>query len=170
MLRSLLISIVSVLGLSVSFSIAEAQNAPQSIPAQCLNMDLTPYSDQEGLDIHSGGVIHHFNVEVASTPEQREQGLMCRSGLKDDYGMLFEYGEAAERTFWMEDTIVGLDILYIAPDGHIVSIQPHAKALDRTPLPSNGAASAVLEINDGLSTRLGLKAGDSVDHPFFHKP
>ncbi len=141
-----------------------------SVPAECLAMDLSPYSQPESLDIKAGKKIAHFNVEIAAGYEQREQGLMCRTGLKNDYGMLFEFDDSAERTFWMKDTVSALDIIYIAPSGRIVSIQKNAKVLDRTPLPSHGDASGVLEINAGLSDKLGLKAGDLVVHPFFHKP
>ncbi len=140
------------------------------IPAECLNINTSPYSASESLDIKAVKQIVHFHVEIANTPAQREQGLMCRSGLSDDYGMLFEFEDVRERMFWMKDTVAGLDIIYIAPDGRIVSIQKDAKPLDRTPLPSFGAASGVLEINAGLSDKLGLKAGDEVVHPFFHKP
>ncbi len=150
--------------------VAMSEPAQAGIPADCLNMDLTPYSNPETLDIKSTAKTAHFNVEIAATSGQREQGLMCRANLKDDYGMLFEFDDSTERTFWMKDTISGLDIIYIAADGRIVSIAKDAKPLDWTPLPSHGDATGVLEIKAGLSDKLGLKPGDSVVHPFFHKP
>ena len=111
-----------------------------------------------------------FKVEIADSFKEREQGLMCRTGLKDDYGMLFEFPNVAERAFWMKNTVSALDIIYIGADGRIVSIQKNARPLDTTPLPSHGPASGVLEIRAGLSDKLGLKPGDRVEHPFFHKP
>ncbi len=132
-------------------------------------MNLAPYSAPQGVDIAlSAQKTAHFNVEIADNDATREQGLMCRPSLAENQGMLFEFQNVAERTFWMENTLIGLDIIYIAPDGRIVSIQKNAKPLDRTPLPSNGAASGVLEIAAGESDKLGLKPGDKIVHPFFH--
>lgn len=155
-----------------AFAMTQASISPsvKDMPAECLSMNLAPYSPQQPLDIKADTKTLHFKVEIAKTDNQREQGLMCRTGLSDDYGMLFEFGDSAERTFWMENTLSPLDIIYIAPNGRIVSIQKYAKPLDRTPLPSYGSASGVLEINAGLSDKLGLKPGDVVEHPFFHKP
>ena len=132
-------------------------------------MDMTPYSAPESLDVAlSTQKTAHFSVEIADNEATREQGLMCRTNLTDQQGMLFEFQDVADRTFWMKDTLLGLDIIYIAPDGRIISIAKNAKPLDRTPLPSNGVASGVLEVRAGLSDQLGLKPGDKVIHPFFH--
>ncbi len=157
-------------GTAIAMTQASQSPSISDMPAQCMTLNLSPYSTQQPLDIKAETHVLHFKVEIAKTDEQREQGLMCRTGLSDDYGMLFEFRDSAERTFWMENTLSPLDIIYIAPNGRIVSIQKYAKPLDRTPLPSYGSASGVLEINAGLSDKLGLKAGDVVDHPFFHKP
>jgi hypothetical protein len=155
-----------------AIAMTQASQSPSSgdMPAPCMTMNLKPYSAQQPLDIKASTKVLHFKVEIANTDAQREQGLMCRTGLSDDYGMLFEFGDSAERTFWMQNTVSPLDIIYIAPNGRIVSIQKEAKPLDETPLPSYGSASGVLEINAGLSDKLGLKPGDVVEHPFFHKP
>ena len=143
--------------------------AAQGIPPACLSIDITPYSSTQALDISlSSHETAHFEVEIADSDATREQGLMCRPALSENQGMLFEFQNIAERTFWMENTLIGLDIIYIAPDGRIVSIQKKARALDRTPLPSNGVASGVLEIAAGESEKLGLKPGDKIIHPFFH--
>ena len=172
--RGLGILAVALMCAAGATAVTMSEPAQAGIPADCLNMDLTPYSAPESLDIKTGAATAaktaHFNVEIAATSEQREQGLMCRANLKDDYGMLFEFGDSSERTFWMKDTISGLDIIYIGGDGRIVSIAKDAKPLDWTPLPSHGDATGVLEIKAGMSDKLGLKAGDSVVHPFFHKP
>lgn len=150
---------------------ATAQIPARGVPIECLRMNLSPYSALQGLDITaSSGKSAHFNVEIADTFATREQGLMCRSALKDDYGMLFEFQQADQQAFWMKDTLVGLDIIFIAPNGRIVSIQKNAKPLDRSPLPSYGEANAVLEVSAGTSDRLGFKPGDQVIHPFFPKP
>jgi len=146
-----------------------AQMPAAGVPAECLNMDLSPYSAPQNLDVAiSPQKTAHFSVEIADNEATREQGLMCRTKLADDQGMLFEFQDIDTRTFWMKDTLLGLDIIYIAPDGKIVSIAKNAKPLDRTPLPSNGVANGVLEVRAGLSDELGLKPGDQVIHPFFH--
>ena len=141
---------------------------PTAVPAECLTFDTTPFGALQGLDIT--GPTHapvHFDVEVASQPSQRGQGLMCRMKLPVRQGMLFEFPRAGQQIFWMHDTVLPLDILYIAPDGHIVSITRGARPLSDRKLPSHGVANGVLEINAGLADTYGLKAGDVVAHPFF---
>lgn len=163
------------LGCSSSGVAQDKVPAVPAVPAQCLNIDISPYTPPEKLavthaDPSGAKVTTPFSVEIANNEDTREQGLMCRPQLAADQGMLFEFQNVAERSFWMQNTLIGLDIIYIAPDGRIVSIQKNARPLDRTPLPSNGAANGVLEVQAGLSDKLGLKAGDVVIHPFFHKP
>ncbi|ESQ76231.1 DUF192 domain-containing protein [Asticcacaulis sp. AC402] len=136
-------------------------------PAECRSMNVTPYSPRESLEVDSGKGRRLFSVEIASNFATRAQGMMCRTQIADNEGMLFEFQDVQERAFWMNNTLISLDIIYIAPDGRIVSIQKNARPLDRTPLPSKGPASGVLEVRGGLSDQLGLKAGDRVIHPFF---
>jgi uncharacterized protein len=166
---AVLASIAIVLGI-VAGPANAAAGVSDPVASVCSTLNLTPYSKPETLSIRTARGTAHFKVEVADSFKEREQGLMCRSGLKDDYGMLFQFPNAADRAFWMKNTISALDIIYISVDGRIVSIQKNAKPLDTTPLPSNGPASGVLEIRAGLSDQLGLKPGDRVEHPFFHKP
>ena len=158
-----------VLGATYGSAVA-ATNVSDPVTSVCSTLNLTPYSQPETLSISNARGTTHFKVEIADSFKEREQGLMCRTGLKDDYGMLFQFQNVAERAFWMKNTVSALDIIYISPDGHSVSIQKNARPLDTTPLPSNGPASGVLEIRAGLSDKLGLKPGDRVEHPFFHKP
>ena len=167
MLKSFTVMTAAILMVLGASACAAQPSASVPVPAECFKMDLSPYSPPQGLDIAGGGKTVHFNVEIAANEDTREQGLMCRPTLADDQGMLFEFQDITERTFWMKDTLIGLDIIYIGPDGRIVSIQKAAKPLDRTPLPSHGAASGVLEVRAGLSDELGLKPGDKVIHAFF---
>ena len=141
---------------------------PKTVPAECLTINTTPFGGLESLLVT--GPTHapvHFDVEIASAPAQRGQGLMCRRKLPADQGMLFEFPRASEQIFWMHDTVLPLDILYIAPDGHVVSITKVAYPLSERKLPSHGRANGVLEINAGLVDKLGLKPGDQVVYPFF---
>src|SRR5215471_18474876 len=114
------------------------------------------------LAIHSATGIHRFTVEVAATPEQPERGLMFRRSLAGDRGMIFPYEPPQEVAFWMKNTLIPLDMVFIRADGRIARIAT-AKPLDETAVPSGEAAAAVLEIRGGRAAELGIKAGDKVD-------
>jgi len=108
-----------------------------------------------------------FDVEVALTPKQQIQGLMNRESMPEDAGMLFMFNKEAERGFWMKNTLIPLDIIFIKQDGRIHHIHSNAKPHDLTSIKSKGPVIAVLEINGGLSQELGIKVGDVIHHPFF---
>jgi uncharacterized membrane protein (UPF0127 family) len=111
------------------------------------------------LTIRTSSATHHFTVEVAATPEQQERGLMYRKSLAGDRGMIFPYDPPQDVDFWMQHTLIPLDIIFIRSDGTIVRIT-RAKALDLTPLPSGEPIAAVLEIRGGRAAELGIKEGD----------
>jgi uncharacterized membrane protein (UPF0127 family) len=113
------------------------------------------------LTIRSKNKVHHFTVEVAATPDQQERGLMFRRSLAGDRGMIFPYDPPQEVAFWMKNTLIPLDIVYIRSDGTIVRITK-AEAMDLTPLPSGEPVSAVLEIRSGRAAELGINEGDIV--------
>jgi uncharacterized membrane protein (UPF0127 family) len=98
-------------------------------------------------------------VEVAATPEQQERGLMFVKSLAGDRGMIFPYDPPRDVSFWMKNTLIPLDIVFIRSDGTIVRIT-HAKALDLSPLPSGEPVAAVLEIRGGRAAELGINEGD----------
>ncbi|HEV2531576.1 DUF192 domain-containing protein [Phenylobacterium sp.] len=109
-----------------------------------------------------------FMVEMADTDLKREYGLMCRKALAPDRGMLFDFGAATENVaFWMRNTLIGLDIIYIRPDGTILSIARQAPPLDENPIPAGGVIRAVLELPGGRAAQLGIQPGDRVDHRIF---
>ncbi len=108
-----------------------------------------------------------FSVELAITPQQMQKGLMHREHMDADAGMLFYFGGEAERGFFMRNTLIPLDMLFIRKDGTIHSIHENAVPLDDTTIFSQGPVSAVLEINGGLSQKLGLKPGQVARHTFF---
>ena len=111
------------------------------------------------LTIRSKSAVHRFTVEVAATPEQQERGLMFRKSLAGDRGMIFPYDPPQNVAFWMKNTLIPLDILFIRSDGTIVRIT-NAEAMDLTPLPSGEPIAAVLEIRGGRAAELGIKPGD----------
>ena len=111
------------------------------------------------LIIHSKNGNHHFTVEVAATLDQQERGLMFRKSIAGDRGMIFPYDPPQEVSFWMKNTLIPLDIVFIRSDGTIVRIT-HAKALDETALPAGEPIAAVLEIKAGRAAELGIQEGD----------
>ena len=116
------------------------------------------------LTIHSASGAHRFNVDVARTPAQQERGLMFVRSLAPNRGMIFPYDPPQQVAFWMKNTLIPLDIIFIGANGRIIRIAD-AKPLDETPLPSGEPAAVVLEIRGGRSAELGIKAGDKVDWP-----
>jgi uncharacterized membrane protein (UPF0127 family) len=120
-------------------------------------------SDTE-LTIHSATGDHRFTVEVVDTNETRAQGLMFRQELAPDAGMLFDFKEERPVSFWMMNTFIPLDMLFIKESGTIANIHVNARPHDRTGIPSDGPVTFVLEIAGGRSVELGIKAGDVVEH------
>ncbi len=106
-----------------------------------------------------------FRVELALTPEQRAQGLMYRESLDDDAGMLFIYDLERPVMMWMKNTLVPLDMLFLARDGEVLGMAEDAVPQSETIIPSNDPVKAVLELKAGTVARLGLKPGDTVLHP-----
>lgn len=121
----------------------------------------------EPLSIVTASGEHQFMVEIANDDAERARGLMYRPPLEDDRGMLFQFPTASEQSFWMKNTPSSLDIIYIDPQGRIVSIASHATPNSETPLPSNGAANGVLELRAGRAEEIGARPGDQVRHSFF---
>lgn len=117
--------------------------------------------------VTSDGKAHKFQVEIADTEPERQLGLMNRASMARDRGMLFKFEDEAPRSFWMRNTYIPLDIIYVASDGRIVSIAKMAQPLSDVSLPSDGPAKGVVEINGGLSDELNIRPGDRVRHPFF---
>jgi uncharacterized membrane protein (UPF0127 family) len=136
---------------------APAQNAPVENVAQ----DRLPQMGlrEVPLTITSKNEVHHFTVEVAASPEQQERGLMFRRSLAGDRGMIFPYDPPQEVAFWMKNTLIPLDIIFIRSDGTIVRITK-AEAMDLTPLPSGEPITGVLEIRSGRAAELGITEGD----------
>lgn len=118
--------------------------------------------DQVTLCIASGKKVHPFTVEVARSTQQQAQGLMFREELADDAGMIFPFPQPRPASFWMKNTIVSLDLLFIRKDGTIESIAQNAIPYSTDPMTSQGAVAAVLELRGGLTSELGIKAGDKV--------
>lgn len=116
------------------------------------------------IDTAAGGH-YSFQVELARTEAEQEQGLMNRTSLPANAGMLFLFNPPQPVNFWMKDTLIPLDMLFIAPDGRIIAIKERATPRSLTPIPSGGTVAAVLEVNGGIAQTLGVRKGDKVRLP-----
>jgi uncharacterized membrane protein (UPF0127 family) len=108
-----------------------------------------------------------FRVELASTPDEQARGLQERRSLAADAGMLFDFGRGSHVTMWMKDTYIPLDMFFIADDGRIIAIVERTEPLSLATIPSPGPVRAVLEVLAGTASRLGIRAGDRVEHAIF---
>jgi uncharacterized membrane protein (UPF0127 family) len=115
------------------------------------------------LTITSHGKKHPFTVEVARTPEEQAQGLMYRNALDPDRGMIFPMEPPRQASFWMKNTLIPLDMIFIRTDGTIANIAANTVPLSLQPVYSEGEIAAVLEIAGGRSAEVGIAAGDKVD-------
>ncbi len=112
--------------------------------------------------------MHIFAVELALTPEQQAQGLMYRKELPEGQGMLFDFKREQEATFWMKNTYVPLDMIFIRADGRIHRIAANTVPLSEALVSSGGPVRAVLEVVAGTAKKLGIAPGDRVAHPIFN--
>lgn len=108
-----------------------------------------------------------FTVEVVREEKDRNRGLMFRQEMAESAGMLFDYDPPQQISFWMKNTFIPLDIIFIGADGRILNIAEKTTPLSLERLPAAGKARGVLEINGGLSEKLGIKPGDKVRHTLF---
>lgn len=108
---------------------------------------------------------HPFAVEIATTAAQQEHGLMDRTSMAADHGMLFVFPDSQPRTFWMKNTLIPLDMLFFDANRHLVAIQANAQPCKADPCqlyPSNAPARYVLELNAGTAAKLGARKGDVI--------
>jgi uncharacterized membrane protein (UPF0127 family) len=108
-----------------------------------------------------------FLVEVATTDEAKDLGLMNRSELPDGQGMLFDFSPPQLVSMWMKNTLIPLDMIFIRPDGRILRIAQNTEPLSTFAIPSGGAVKGVLEVNGGTARKYGIAPGDRVEHPLF---
>jgi uncharacterized protein len=108
-----------------------------------------------------------FSVEVATTPEQMEQGLMFRKSLAPDAGMIFDFKTPQPAMMWMKNTLIPLDMLFVDAQGRIVNIHERAVPGSLETIGSGAPVRAVIELNGGTASRLGIKPGDRVLYPIF---
>ena len=117
------------------------------------------------LTITSGKRVHRFDVEVARTEAQQERGLMFRERLSPDGGMLFPMEPPRVASFWMRNTLIPLDMIFIRADGTIARIAENTVPYSLTPVTSDEPVAAVFEIAGGRAAQLGISADDRVSWP-----
>ena len=127
----------------------------------------TPARALDGLEVTTSSGFHHFEVEIAADEPSREKGLMFRKFMPADRGMLFEFDADMPLTFWMKDTVLSLDLIFVDSHGVVENVAANAEPMSESIIASAAPARAVLELNAGTAASIGLKPGDHVTHPFF---
>lgn len=132
-------------------------------PALADSADCAP----DRLDIRGDFGAAHFTVEIADDPIEQRRGLMFREHLAASQGMLFVYPWDGAPAFWMKNTLIPLDMLFITSEGVVQHVHPMAKPGDLTPISGGSGVRAVLEIKGGLAAAIGVAPGDEIRHPAF---
>jgi uncharacterized protein len=126
---------------------------------------LFPALQQAEVEVVTQSGSHRFNVWIAADDRSREQGLMRVRELPPDHGMIFVFERPQFLAFWMKDTYLSLDLVFIAPDGKVLNIARHARPFSLDPIESDGPATAVLEVLAGTALNIALEPGDQIVLP-----
>ena len=119
------------------------------------------------LEIVTRTGVHVFSVEMATTDEEKQTGLMYRKELPDGKGMLFDFSPEQQVSMWMKNTFISLDMIFIRADGRILRIAENTEPQSTAIISSGGLAKGVLEVIAGTAQKYGIAAGDRVAHPLF---
>ncbi len=109
-----------------------------------------------------GDTIRTIDIEIADDPSSRQQGLMYRSSMSDDRGMLFIFNNETRQSFWMKNTKMSLDILYVSAGREIIDVYKHTMPYSTSPIPSSAPAMYVVELAAGFCDRYGINKGDRI--------
>jgi uncharacterized membrane protein (UPF0127 family) len=121
------------------------------------------------LEIATKSGVQVFSVEMATTEEEKQTGLMHRKELPDGKGMLFDFSPEQQISMWMKNTYISLDMIFIRADGRILRIAENTEPLSTKIVSSGGLAKGVLEVIAGTAKKYGIQPGDRVAHPLFNK-
>ena len=124
-------------------------------------------ADVQSLEIVSKSGVHVFAVELATTEQERETGLMYRKELAEGRGMLFDFTPQQQVSMWMKNTFIPLDMIFIRTDGRILRIAENTEPQSEKIISSGGLAKGVLEVIGGTARKYGIEPGDKVAHPLF---
>jgi uncharacterized protein len=148
-----LLTLLAVISLSVHATLAQQAGEPMILPVdEAPLVALTEQGEQ------------HFTVEIAETPEEQARGLMFREEMNDDHGMLFAFPETRRTSFWMRNTPMPLDLVFIAEDGHVVSVE-QGEPFSLEPIGPDEPVRFVLEIKAGIAQDTGIEPGTRLSHP-----
>ena len=120
------------------------------------------------LEIVTRNGVQVFSVEMATTEQEKETGLMYRKELADGKGMLFDFSPEQQVSMWMKNTYISLDMIFIRSDGRILRIAENTEPLSTSIISSGGLAKGVLEVIAGTAKKYGIQPGDRVAHPLFN--
>jgi uncharacterized protein len=157
------------MGAIVILSLTMANCQSKKTATQTNNNDLTTEvkfkkdGELKFVDGKTDKLISKIDIEAALTPDQEQQGLMFRRSMADSLGMLFVFDVEEQQSFWMKNTYIPLDIIYVSSKKEIVSIAQNCKTLSEESIPSEGPAKYVVEVNAGYAVKQGLKKGDKID-------
>lgn len=159
MIRSATLAAIAVL-----FAACSPQQTAEATPAAISAEAVHPISGLKviPLTVSDGNTSHIFQVEVAATPGDQAKGLMFRTKMGPDEGMIFPRERVAQASFWMKNTPLSLDIIFIGTDGRISNIAANTVPYSLESVTSDGLASAVLELNAGRAAELGIAPGNTV--------
>ena len=121
------------------------------------------------LEIATKSGVQIFTVEIATTEEEKQTGLMNRKELGDGKGMLFDFSPEQQISMWMKNTYISLDMIFIRADGRILRIAENTEPLSTKIISSGGLARGVLEVPAGTAQKYGIAPGDRVAHPLFNR-
>lgn len=157
--------VVVALALGVAATAVLAKEWTPREPLNPLSAQTLPTSP---LVIAGGGASHRFTVELADDDKERGIGLMHRGQMAADHGMLFDFQTPRRVAFWMRNTFIPLDMLFLKSDGEVVSIIENVQPHSEDTVGPDRPVRAVLELNAGVVKKLGLKVGDKVQHAAFN--
>ncbi len=152
--------------IAIGLAACSTQAASDTAPANVVQEQAVhPVSGLEiiPLTVTTDAGSHDFRVEVAASAQEQQRGLMFRTEMGPDEGMIFPREVARPASFWMRNTVLSLDIIFIGADHRILNIAAHTTPYSEDSIPSEGAALAILELNAGRSEELGIGPGDLVE-------
>ena len=161
-MRNYLLALAAAAGLMLTPAYAQMLHPHEPLnPAKAQSLAVSP------LTIESDGKILKFNVELASTEKEQEIGLMHRNVMAPEHGMLFDFHMEKRASFWMHNTFIPLDMVFIRASGEIAAIKDNAIPHSEAPIGPAQPVQAVLVLVGGAAAKLGIKPGDRVHHPIF---
>jgi uncharacterized membrane protein (UPF0127 family) len=160
-------SLVAAVAVLVAACAGPANSDAPPVPRTCDGFVVPANPPLRDLTIDTAKGPVALKIELADTEPLRELGLMCRPSIAADRGMLFDFNPPRAVTFWMHNTLISLDMVFIAPDGHILSIAHDVTPMSDDITASGGEIRGVLELGAGRAAALGLAPGDRVHFAMF---